>query len=211
MTDAENSIMQRLKSETSDLHSHAESRNLQRAIASGEVDQTIFSAYIGQLYHVHNSLESALENSRDKHAALKSLATADRMRIPDLDRDLAFYGVDRDQIDAGNAARHFAAKVQEINALDPVALLGALYVLEGSTNGGRFLARALRRSWDLDGDGLAYFDPYGDEQPQMWAAFRRDMDEASFDANQEEAMIEMAKATFIAIAEVSDEVSGQRH
>ena len=210
MTDVQNSIMLRLKSETSDLHSHAESRTLQRAIASGEVDQTTFSEYLGQLYHVHSSLESALENSRDKNAAIATLATADRMRVPDLDRDLAFHGVELDQIAAGDAARQFAAKVEEIKALDPVALLGALYVLEGSTNGGRFLARALRESWNLDGEGLAYFDPYGNEQPQKWAAFRCDMDEASFEADQEEAIIEMAKATFLAIAEVSDEVANRR-
>ena len=209
MTDVENTIMQRLKAETGDLHSHAESRILQRAIASGEVDRATFSAYLGQLYRVHRSLESTLENSRERHAAIGALATADRMRIPDLDRDLAFYGVDRDQIEAGDAAQRFASQVQEITTTDPVALLGALYVLEGSTNGGRFLARALRKSWGLDGDGLAYFDPYGDEQPQKWAAFRRDMDEASFEADQEEAIIEMAKATFLAIAEVSDEVSEQ--
>jgi len=207
MTDAQISIMQRLKAETSDLHSRAESRTLQRAIATGEVDQTTFSAYLGQLYRVHHSLESALENSRDKHAAIGALATADRMRIPDLDRDLAFYGVNRDQIAAGDAAQRFSTQVQEIKAMDPVALLGALYVLEGSTNGGRFLARALRKSWDLDGEGLAYFDPYGEEQPRKWAAFRREMDEASFEADQEEAIIEMAKTTFLAIAEVSDEVS----
>ena len=131
------------------------------------------------------------------------------MRIPDLDRDLEFYGVDHDQIHAGIAADSFSTQVQEIEATDPVALLGALYVLEGSTNGGRFLARALRKSWDLDGEGLAYFDPYGEEQPQKWAAFRRGMDEASFEADQEEAIIELAKTTFRAIAEVSDEVSGQ--
>lgn len=211
MSEPNTSIMQRLKAETSDLHSHAESRTLQRAIASGEVDRETFSAYLGQLYQVHQPLESALETSRDKHAAIAALASADRMRIPDLDRDLAFYGVDRHQIAAGDAAQRFAAQVQEMMTTGPVALLGALYVLEGSTNGGRFLARALRKSWNLDGEGLAYFDPYGDEQPQKWAAFRRDMDEASFSADQEEAIIEMAKATFLAIAEVSDEVSSLRH
>ena len=130
------------------------------------------------------------------------------MRIPDLDRDLAFYGVDRDQIATGDAANRFASQVEEITTTAPVALLGALYVLEGSTNGGRFLARALRKSWDLDGKGLAYFDPYGDEQPQKWAAFKEQMDEASFESDQEDAIVEMAKATFIAIADVSDEVAG---
>jgi len=211
MTDDRTSIMQRLKAETSDLHSHAESRTLQRAIAAGEVSRTAFGAYLGQLYRVHDCLETALENSRDRHAAVGTLATADRMRVPDLKRDLAFYGVDRVEIAAGAAAQRFSTTIEESIGSDPVALLGAHYVLEGSTNGGRFLARALRKSWDLDGEGLAYFDPYGDEQPQKWASFRRDMDEASFSADQEEAIIEMAKATFIAIAEVSDEVSAQRN
>jgi heme oxygenase len=88
-------------------------------------------------------------------------------------------------------------------------LLGALYVLEGSTNGGRFLARALRKSWGLDKDGIAYFDPYGEEQPQKWASFRKKMDSASFDVAQQDAIVEMAKATFLAIAEVSDEAAEQ--
>jgi heme oxygenase len=209
MTDAKISIMQRLKAETSDLHSHAESRTLQRAIATGNVDRTTFTAYLGQLYQVHHSLESALEASRDKHPAIGALATGERMRIPDLDRDLAYYGVDRDEITAGDAAQRFSNQILEIQALNPVALLGALYVLEGSTNGGRFLARVLRKSWDLDGEGLAYFDPYGDEQPRKWASFKREMNGASFEADQEAAIIEMAKSTFQAIAEVSDEVSGR--
>jgi len=136
MSELNSSIMQRLKAETSDLHSHAESRALQKAIATGDVDREAFSAYLGQLYQVHQSLESALEESREVHPAIRALATADRMRVPDLDRDLAFFGLDRDQIATGGAARRLSARIQEIKTLDPVALLGALYVFEGSTNGG---------------------------------------------------------------------------
>ena len=201
--------MQRLKAETSDLHSHAESRTLQKAIATGEVDRGTFSAYLGQLYHVHSSLETALDDSRDEHPAIGALATEDRMRVPDIDRDLAFYGVDRARLSAGDAALKFSQRVDETKEADPVALLGALYVLEGSTNGGRFLARALRKSWGLDEDGIAYFNPYGEEQPQKWASFRKQMDSASFDVAQQDAIVEMAKATFLAIAEVSDEAADQ--
>jgi heme oxygenase len=207
MTDTQSSIMERLKNETRDLHTHAESRALQKRIASGEVDRASFSAYLGQLYHVHRTLETALEKGRGTHPAIAAVATDNRMRVPDLDRDLAFHGVDRADIGAGEAANRFQSQIEETAASNPTVLLGALYVLEGSTNGGRFLARSLRKSWDLDGDGLSYFDPYGDEQPQRWAAFKRDMDQASFENTDEEAIIEMAKATFLAIAEVSDEIS----
>jgi heme oxygenase len=199
--------MIRLKTETRELHTHAESRALQQGIATGEVDRASFSAYLGQLYHVHRALESALEESRSAHPAITAVATDDRMRMPDLDRDLAFHGLDGGKIEVGEAATRFRSRIEETAASNPTALLGALYVLEGSTNGGRFLARSLRKSWGLDGDGLDYFDPYGDEQPQRWAAFKHDMDQASFEPTEEQAIIEMAKATFLAIAEVSDEVS----
>ncbi len=207
MSDVDSPIMQRLKAETRDLHTHAESRVLQQKIAKGAVDRPSFMAYLGQLYHVHRALESALTESSDRDPAIGAIATADRMRIPDLDRDLAFYEMDRDELEAGEAASGFASQIEEMKKSKPVALLGALYVFEGNTNGGRFLARALSQSWGLDGDGLSYFDPYGEEQPQRWAAFKRDMDGASFADDQQEAIIEMTKTTFRAIAEVSDEVS----
>lgn len=207
MSDAQNSIMQRLKVETRDLHTHAESRVLQQKIAKGAVDRAAFSAYLGQLYHVHRALEAALAEGGVREPVLGAIAIADRMRVPDLDRDLAYYEIDPEEIETGEAASSFLSQIEEAKESNPVALLGALYVLEGSTNGGRFLARTLRQSWGLDRDGLAYFDPYGDEQPQRWAAFKRDMDGASFAADQAEAIIEMAKSTFRAIAEVSDEVS----
>lgn len=202
------SIMQRLRAETSDLHSQAESRTLQREIAKGEISRESFVAYLGQLYHVHRALESALAGQRNHHPAIAALATPDRMRIPDLDRDLAFYGVDPERLEVGKTAGEFAALIERTRSSNGVALLGALYVLEGSTNGGRFLANVLRKSWDLDRDGLAYFDPYGDQQPQQWAAFKREMDSASLEADDEDAVVEMAKQTFAAIAEVSDEVAG---
>jgi len=94
-----------------------------------------------------------------------------------------------------------------MNAQDPVALLGSLYVLEGSTNGGKFLARVLRRAWNLDEEGLSYFDPYGDQQPHRWAAFKSDMEDIGFDTDQQNAIVEAAHQTFRAIADVSDEVA----
>ena len=109
MTDTKSSIMQRLKAETSDLHSHAESRALQREIASGEVDRDLFAAYLGQLFVVHRALETALEGNRDTHPAVASVATAERMRVSDLDRDLTFHGVKQDCLGGSEAANRFAA------------------------------------------------------------------------------------------------------
>ena len=209
MNDARHSIMQRLRSETSDLHSHAESRTIQREIAKGVVDRATLIGYLVQLYAVHNVLENALREVRDAHPAIASLATPDRMRIPDLELDLDFYGVDPETIEKGHATGRFLSLVEHTKNTEPVALLGAFYVLEGSTNGGRFLAQVLRKSWNLDGQGVTYFDPYGDRQPHHWEAFKRAMDSSWFGAEREDAIVEMAKRTFEAIAAISDEVANR--
>ena len=199
--------MQRLRSETSDLHSHAESRSLQREIARGEVDRSTFVAYLGQLYAVHYALESALREVLGAHPAIAAVATPDRMRVPDLERDLDFHGFARDDLRVGAAAERYVALVERVRDSDPIALLGGLYVVEGSTNGGRFLAQVLRKNWNLDGGGVTYLDPYGANQPTVWAAFKSDMGAASFEPREEDAIVEMARHTFEAIAEISDEVA----
>ena len=60
----------------------------------------------------------------------------------------------------------------------PMALLGILYVLEGSTNGSKFIARKVRPAYELPatGEGSAYLDPYGDVQPARWQEFKAAMD-----------------------------------
>jgi heme oxygenase len=129
------------------------------------------------------------------------------MRVPDLERDLSHYGVDRSRLSPKPATVRFTRSIERFEDKEPVALLGSLYVVEGSTNGGRFLARVLRQAWQVDGQGLAYFDPYGDEQPARWASFKRDMDDAGFGDHERDAIVEAAKTTFEAIAEISDEVA----
>ncbi len=208
MSDTSSTIMGRLREETRPLHSHAESRPLQQQIARGEVDRGRFAAYLGQLYLVHQKLESALEEAASDNPTIGTLATADRMRVPDLEKDLDFYGLDPHDLEPGAATVRFCQAIDRVDAEDPVALLGALYVLEGSTNGGKFLARVLRKAWNLGDEGLSYFDPYGDQQPQRWAAFKTDMENIAFDTDQQDAILEAADQTFKAIADVSDEVAG---
>jgi heme oxygenase len=206
MNDVHRTIMDRLREETSNLHSQAESRQLQRQIAKGTVDRVAFVRYLGQLFLLHRALETALSESRGSHPAISALAIRERMRVPDLTFDLDYFGVDPDGVQPVEATGRFVTLIERARSVDPVALLGAFYVVEGSTNGGRFLAQVLRKSWDLDGGGIASFDPYGDRQPLVWRAFKREMNAAAFDPEQVEAIVDVAKRTFEAIAEISDDV-----
>lgn len=200
-------LMIRLKAETRELHTYAEKRPLQQQIAGGTVDRAAFAAYLGQLYLAHHALESALARSRGLRPEISAVATTERMRVPELERDLEYYGIDPTALGPDPATTRFAAEVAETERSAAVALLGPLYVLEGSTNGGRFLARRLRQAWDLDGRGLDYLDPYGEEQPQRWAEFKLQMDSLPLSAAERDAVVAAAAATFRAVADISDDVA----
>ena len=205
--DAGPSIMDHLRDATRGLHKQAESRPLQRAMARGTLPRASYVMYLAQLRHLHAALETALDQPAASRAGLSELFTEDRRRVPDLDQDLASFNVDPAEVPALAPTQQFIERIGALLDEDPLSLLGPLYVLEGSTNGGRFLARVLERSLRLDGGtGLSYMDPYGDRQPEMWASFKRLADALALTPEQADAVTESAGRTFAAIAEISDAI-----
>ena len=72
--------------------------------------------------------------------------------------------------------------------------LGALYVLEGSTLGGRVVTAHVRRVLGPDA-GTRWFTAYGDEAPARWASFRR----AASEGHDVDELVGAATATFDAL------------
>jgi heme oxygenase len=199
--------MEHLRETTRALHKEAESRPLQRSMARGSLPPGSYVMYLGQLRHLHESLEASLDTVSASHPGLAGLFTDDRRRVPDLDRDLAAFGVSMESVPVLPATAEFISRVEDLAKSESVALLGPLYVLEGSTNGGRFLARVLERSLQIEGPaGLSYMDPYGDRQPEMWAEFKTLADQVELTPEQKDAVTEAACETFRAIAAISDAV-----
>jgi heme oxygenase len=201
------STMEHLRDTTRGLHKEAESRPLQRSMARGTLPRGAYAMYLGQLRHLHAALEEGLDAAISFAPALAPLHTENRRRVPDLDRDLLTFGVQSPSVPVLPPTERFVDRIRHLSSEEPIALLGPLYVLEGSTNGGKFLAKVLRSSLLLEnGDGIAYMDPYGDEQPRMWASFKRLADEIPLDSEQLEAVSEAARWTFEAIAAISDAI-----
>lgn len=91
-------------------------------------------------------------------------------------------------------------------ALPPVrhtgTALGRLYVLEGSTLGGRVVERALAPllATAPDGCALRSFSPYGAETARMWRAFRRHLQRWVDAGGNPERVLAGAEETFAALA-----------
>jgi heme oxygenase len=78
--------------------------------------------------------------------------------------------------------------------------LGALYVIEGSTLGGRIICDMLHRQMGLqDSTGMSFFNGYGELTGDMWQIFRCSMDSDEY-REKHEVIISAADHTFIQFA-----------
>lgn len=99
------------------------------------------------------------------HASL----LAGRERTPWLLADLRHAGLD--EADIAALPRCDDADLPSVSSLP--AILGALYVFEGSSLGGQIISRHLETALGLrDGEGYRYFRGHGAETPARWLAFR---------------------------------------
>lgn len=103
-------------------------------------------------------------------------------RLPLIEDDLRRLGLDA-------AALHEAPACTEAAFIegDADAALGSLYVLEGSTLGGRVISRAVAGAAWCPPGGLRYFDPYGAATGRRWRCTLDRLAAAAADAERVEA------------------------
>jgi heme oxygenase len=109
-----------------------------------------------------------------------------RRKLPALDRDLRFLGVDPDSLPRCDA----------LPATDSTAaVLGSMYVVEGSTLGGQVISRHLEAALGVaPGAGGDFFAGYGEQTGERWKAFRAWLAEKG--AGREDEVIAAAADTF---------------
>jgi heme oxygenase len=76
------------------------------------------------------------------------------------------------------------------------AVLGCLYVLEGSTLGGRHVAAHVERTLGVGAVGTRYFRSYGGAVGARWRAFRAGVARRADAGGDVPAMVGSARATF---------------
>lgn len=124
---------------------------------------TGYRGLLARLHGFHAAWEPAIG------AALADAAFLDpRRRLALLAEDLAGLGLPPAAIDA--LPRPSPAPIA-----DAASALGALYVLEGSTLGGRVIARHVARVHGADAP-CAYYRAHGSRGGAMWTAFRGRLD-----------------------------------
>jgi heme oxygenase (biliverdin-IX-beta and delta-forming) len=109
-----------------------------------------------------------------------------RQRKPLLELDLAWFGV----------TKHDDKRPTLPEMSDLASLFGTMYVMEGSTLGGQFIARHVETALHLtEGRGNSYFRGHGNQTGLMWKEFC-EMLKLRIPDEQTEAVVASAKAMF---------------
>ncbi|MGW2646623.1 biliverdin-producing heme oxygenase [Streptomyces sp. NPDC001393] len=196
----------RLRAATRDRHDTLERSAFATALLAGTLPLTRYAAQLAALKVVLSALEAALSHAT--HPAVAGLWAAEDLRkVPLIERDLrhlAGRGAAPRRWPAAQAEA-FAADIRTTAAADPPALLGFLYVLEGSTLGALHLCRYLHRAHGLYGtDGTAYYTS-GDRA--CWTRFTARLDEALADPAAQDRALAAARLAYRHTARITAALS----
>ncbi len=190
-------VMLRLKDATGELHTKAERSEFQQQLVRGAVRRDLYAAWLAQLLLVHSVLDDEVRTLAAARPELAPFVREELFQTPRLHEDLAFFGLSESSIEPTPAVSRVIAHIRAAATTSPAALLGFYYVLEGSKNGSRYIAKAIRRTMGITpGQGDRYLDPHGEEQPRLWGEFKQGMDAVAFEEDEVAAMIEAAKQMF---------------
>jgi heme oxygenase len=167
----------RLKAATADLHVALEER---LGLGSPPYGRERFEILLERFHGFHAVWEPAVAALIGDAALLEP-----RRRLHLIEQDLQALGARPTNI----------ARCSEAGALSAFEAWGSLYVMEGSTLGGRIIAKRMSDEIWLPPGGLRYFDPYGPETGSYWKVLRERL-QAISSPTSDEAIVIGARLTF---------------
>lgn len=203
----------RLRAETAEAHARAERHALQGRMVRGTTTRGEYAGWLVQLLGVWRALDAALADVAQREPRVGAMVRPWHAHGERVMADLAYLrgtGVQPEAPGPTRAAARLAEWIEEAGRTGDVRVIGAWYVLEGSANGGQYIALALGPALGLPGpEGLRSLDPHGPEQRARWQAWREALDGQAFTEQEEERIIGAARWTFEAIEGVMNEMAAE--
>jgi heme oxygenase len=168
-------LTDRLKHAIAANHARIESLPLTTAMVAGELPREAYLGLLSELEAVHEPLEAEFE----RHAAHVPVYRPAMARAELLRRDRAALGGDPLAAEPLPETRGLVERVREWADATPWALLGVLYVFEGSRMGSMVLGRRLSASLGVPaapGHGLDYHLDGAADRPRAWGRLKGELD-----------------------------------
>jgi len=152
-------FLEHLRAHTADSHKNLESLPVSVSITSPNVTAEAYAHYL-------NLMSDVIKDTEDHIFALLENIFPDleeRRKSQLLDADLAFLNYTKT-----NFSKPFTNTISEFSI--PFAM-GILYVVEGSSLGGRFILKNLQSALGYEENGVTYFNGYGNKTGSSWKNF----------------------------------------
>ncbi|UKT65479.1 biliverdin-producing heme oxygenase [Pedobacter mucosus] len=172
-------IAELLKAATADNHKELESLMFVNEIMNNSLSVDEYKKLLIVNYVIHEKLEDKLISMLDNETANR-LEITSRLKLPALEKDLKFWNIDRDALKNLNVDLYLPNN-------NIAEVLGALYVLEGSTLGGNVIKKHILANPNFKNstEGLNYYGVYGSELGTKWKNFVLLMNEVVIEADYE--------------------------
>lgn len=150
-------------------------------------DRAGYQALLERFYAFYQPLEEKFLDSADLRE--RGFDYSARVKTPLLEQDIRNLG--------GEPARVAPAPASALPAFSSSdELLGALYVVEGSTLGGQVLSKNLSEKLHLNDEQTSFYSSYGVSTGQKWAEFLAFLKAQNGDSAKNARVLEGARETF---------------
>lgn len=180
-------ILQKIRSHSATHHQNLENCSMMQPLVNGSISLPQYSAILKKFYGFFSIMEKQL-NGIDFTRWLSDYAERRKAKL--LLEDLEILGV--------GEVNNFAEDVPSI--LNAGNAFGCLYVLEGSTLGGKIITEVLRKNLNIDlSNGASFFHGYGKETGTMWKKFLDALIKFHEQEMKEEDILEGVNSTFVSL------------
>jgi heme oxygenase len=201
------SLADTLREQTKDAHTRAEKHPQQARLVKGEATREDYAAWLGQMAQVWRALDRGLATKAATDPRISAITRPYHAHAARVEADLTYLGSPIETHAELPATAAFVAKVNMAAAGVGPELVGIWYVLEGSANGGKYIARAISKSLGIAGpEGLMSLDPHGDAQRERWQAWRADVDAQPWTEGERASIVSAATETFNSIHSLLDDL-----
>ncbi|MEX0695023.1 MAG: biliverdin-producing heme oxygenase [Rhodospirillales bacterium] len=172
-----------LRAETSSAHARLEALPFFQALQQGRLPKPAIMSLLRSLAIIYAVVERELLHAADTRIA--EFAQHVTAKMPLLTADLEVLdaaGIPSVTPAIRNALQYGAEVLADAD--DPISLVGVLYVLEGSQNGGITLKRSYAHCLGVSEEKLSYFGCYGKDTAANWNSFTAFLNALELHANQ---------------------------
>ncbi len=191
------SLHQVLKVQTMEMHEKAHSIPYIKNLLNNDIRLESYIGHLRAFAIIYGTLERQLSISN--HSGISKFLVDYVPRLPLILKDIENLNAKavKDIMPAISKALHVADKILLYSERSPYKLIGFLYTLDGSLNGGSVFKTHLTKTFGLENhSGISYFEAFDEEYKRFWKNFTETLNNGVAGKQGKEDILSSAKEIF---------------